>query len=366
VPQRKGNGRIVGVAQSPGPVKELVVRVELDDPERGWTTPGAYEVRPGLYRIPLPLPSDALKAVNVYAIRDGDGLVLVDSGWSIGEARTALERALGVLDHDLSDVHRFLITHVHRDHYTLAVWVRREFGSRISIGIGERASLDEAAVSARPGWTAMVTKLRRCGASSLTEQLATLREEHDPADWEGPDDWLDPPSDVGLRDRTLQAIPTPGHTQGHVVFVDQSWNAMFAGDHVLPHITPSIGLESGVAHSPLRDYLDSLRLVRGMPDRILLPAHGPVSPSVHARVDQLLEHHAERLDTMAGAVAKGSGTAFEVAANMTWTRRRRKLDELDLFNRCLAIFETEAHLVVLAHQGKLRCTEVDGTRHYQL
>jgi len=363
---QQGKRQIVGLASPSGPVKELVVRVELDDPDRDWTTPGAYEVRPGLYRIPLPLPSDALKAVNVYAIRDGDGLVLIDSGWAIGEARTALEKALGVLDHRLADVHRFLITHVHRDHYTLAVWVRRDFGSQISLGVGERESLDEAAVSARPGWAAMVTKLRRCGASPLTAQLAKLREEHDPADWEGPDDWLDPPSEVGLRDRTLQAISTPGHTQGHVVFVDQSWNAMFAGDHVLPHITPSIGLESGVAHSPLRDYLDSLRLVRGMPDRILLPAHGPVSPSVHARVDQLLMHHAERLDAVAAAVAKGSCTAYEVAASMRWTRRERKLSELDLFNRCLAIFETEAHLAVLAHQGKLRCTELDSTRHYQL
>src|SRR5580700_6317227 len=39
-----------------------------------WITPGAYEVAPGVHRIPLPLPSDALRAVNVYAIEDEDGL----------------------------------------------------------------------------------------------------------------------------------------------------------------------------------------------------------------------------------------------------------------------------------------------------
>ena len=27
-----------------------------------WTTPGAFEVAPGVHRIPLPLPSDALRA----------------------------------------------------------------------------------------------------------------------------------------------------------------------------------------------------------------------------------------------------------------------------------------------------------------
>jgi glyoxylase-like metal-dependent hydrolase (beta-lactamase superfamily II) len=55
---------------------------------------------------------------------------------------------------------------------------------------------------------------------------------------------------------------------------------MFAGDHVLPHITPSIGFEQQPAELPLGAYLDSLKLVRGLPDRRLLPAHGPVTPSV--------------------------------------------------------------------------------------
>ena len=37
----------------------------------------------GVHRIPLPLPNDGLRAVNVYAIADGDGLTLVDSGWAL-------------------------------------------------------------------------------------------------------------------------------------------------------------------------------------------------------------------------------------------------------------------------------------------
>lgn len=341
------------------------MRIELDDPERDWTIAGAYEVQPGLYRIPLPLPFDGLKAVNVYALRDGDGLVLIDSGWSIDEARMTLDKALGALGHGLGDVHRFLITHVHRDHYTLSVRLRREFGNRISMGIGEQDSLRRTATPERPGWTAMATKLLRCGAAPLAKELAAQPSSHDPADWEDPDDWLEPPTDVALRDRTVQAIHTPGHTQGHLVFVDQDRNSMFCGDHVLPHITPSIGLESTVARSPLHDYMESLRLVRGLPDRVMLPAHGPVSPSVHARVDQLLDHHAERLDAMGAAVAEGGHTAYEVAGLVTWTRRQRKLTDLDLFNKCLAISETGAHLDVLAEQGKLTRTEEEGVRYYR-
>jgi glyoxylase-like metal-dependent hydrolase (beta-lactamase superfamily II) len=341
------------------------VRIEPDDPDRDWTVAGTYEVCPDLYRIPLPLPSDGLKAVNVYAMRDGDGLVMIDSGWSIDEARATLDKALGTLDSSIGDVHRFLITHVHRDHYTLAVRLRREFGNRISMGIDEQPSLRLTADPQRPPWASLLIQLNRCGADPLAAQLVEQRSKHDASDWEEPDEWLTPPADVALRDRTLRAIPTPGHTQGHVVFVDAERDVMFAGDHVLPHITPSIGFESKLAHSPLGDYLQSLRLVRGLPDRTMLPAHGPVSPSVHARVDQLLAHHAERLDAMAAVVVAGADTAYQVADRLTWTRRGRRLAELDMFNQCLAVCETGAHLDLLAEQGRVRCTDVDGVRHYQ-
>ena len=55
-----------------------------------WEQPGAHEEAPGVYRIPLPLPGDHLKAVNVYAIADGDRLVLVDGGWALAESMELL------------------------------------------------------------------------------------------------------------------------------------------------------------------------------------------------------------------------------------------------------------------------------------
>jgi glyoxylase-like metal-dependent hydrolase (beta-lactamase superfamily II) len=340
------------------------VRIESDDPSGDWTAEGVYEVSPGLFRIPLPLPMDGLKAVNVYALRDGDGLVMIDSGWAVDEARVVLEKALAALGHGIGDVHRFLITHMHRDHYTLAVQLRREFGNRISLGAAEQPSVRMSADPDRAPWTSLLAQLRYGGAENLLKDLIPNSDRHDISVWEDPDDWLTAPVDVVLRERTLQAVATPGHTRGHLVYLDTERDAMFAGDHVLPHITPSVGFEANLAHSPLGDYLQSLRLVRGMPDRQMLPAHGPVSPSVHARVDQLLAHHAERLDEMAAAVAAGASTGFETAGRITWTRRGRQLAELDPFNQCMAVAETSAHLDLLAEQGRLTRTEVDGVRHY--
>ncbi|MGZ4543551.1 MAG: MBL fold metallo-hydrolase, partial [Mycobacteriaceae bacterium] len=71
-----------------------------------WTTPGVYPVAPGVHRIPLPLPNDGLRAVNVYVISDGDSLVLVDSGWAIVESLDALERGLATLGAGLADITR--------------------------------------------------------------------------------------------------------------------------------------------------------------------------------------------------------------------------------------------------------------------
>jgi glyoxylase-like metal-dependent hydrolase (beta-lactamase superfamily II) len=182
--------------------------------------------------------------------------------------------------------------------------------------------------------------------------------------WADPDDWLEAPADLELASTTWRVHPTPGHTRGHVVFVDAERDVMFAGDHVLPRITPSISFEQNPAEFPLRDYLDSLKLVRGLPDRRLLPAHGPVSPSVHARVDELVEHHDTRLRQIDETIDAGADTAASAARRMLWTRRGRRFDELDLFSRSLAVTETMAHLDVLVLAGRLRVTDVDGVHHY--
>ncbi len=194
--------------------------------------------------------------------------------------------------------------------------------------------------------------------------LEKWRGDHDRTYWEYPDRWLTDGIDLPLQTRTLRAIHTPGHTAGHMVFHDADANLLFAGDHVLPHITPSIGVEMVRPETPLRDFLASLQLVRALPDARLLPAHGPVTASTHARVDELLAHHDERLAQTAAAVDGGAHTIHEVARVLPWTRRHHKLEDLDLFNTILAINETAAHLDVLVERGWLARTAVDGVGQY--
>jgi glyoxylase-like metal-dependent hydrolase (beta-lactamase superfamily II) len=331
-----------------------------------WTEPGAHEVAPGVHRVPLPLPNDGLRAVNVYVLQTDDGLVLVDGGWAIPESRDLLARSLDELGATLADVRRFLVTHVHRDHYTQAVTVRREFGSSVALGSGERPTLELLDDRDRSPFTDQLAALRAHGAGPVAEALEARRGEPttDRSEWEMPDVWIEDGPLPLPGGRTLEAVATPGHTAGHVVFHDVAGGLLFAGDHVLPTITPSIGFEPVLSPDPLGAFLRSLALVRARPDAMLLPAHGAVTPSVHARVDELVAHHAQRLDETAAAVASGATTGHEVAGILRWTRRHHALADLDTFNQLLAVLETGAHLELLALQGRLSVTVEEGVRHY--
>ena len=305
--------------------------------------------------------------MNVYAVVDEGGWTLIDSGWALAEARERLGAALARLDAGFTDVHRFLVTHIHRDHYTQAIALRREFGMRVAVGRGEQRSLK---VINEPGPSGLLRGdvLHRAGAGDLLGKRTGPPPDHDPSVWEYPDDWIEDGAEIVLGDpqapRRLRAVATPGHTEGHVVFADEAGDLLFAGDHVLPTITPSIGLQPAAAHSPLTDFLTSLELVRNRPDALLLPAHGAVGMRVHQRVDELLAHHAKRLDATLAAVAQGASTAYQVAGLLPWTRRDHRLADLDRFNAMLAITETLAHLDVLVERGLLTVTPVDGVAQF--
>ena len=332
-----------------------------------WTAPGAHLVAPGVHRVPLPLPMDALRAVNVYVLEAADGLTLVDAGWDILEARSLLATALGAIGAGVEDVRTVLVTHAHRDHYTHAVAVRRAVGCSIGLGAGERPTIELVQAGGSGAFDAQVERLRRAGAGALAAAVAELSATAgplEPAQWAPPDQWLRAGPVALPGGRTLDAVETPGHTAGHLVFHDLDAQLLFAGDHVLPAITPSIGFEPRVDGDPLGDFLTSLRIVRERPDAVLLPAHGPVTSSAHARIDELLDHHGRRLDAAAAATADGASTAYEVAQRLTWTRRERSLDELDVFNSMLAVLETESHLALLAAQGRLRLVIEDGVVHF--
>jgi glyoxylase-like metal-dependent hydrolase (beta-lactamase superfamily II) len=335
-----------------------------------WTEPGVEDLGGGVYRIPLPLPIEGLKAVNVYAITDPGGVDLIDAGIALVPAREQLAAGLGQLGYELGDVRNFFVTHIHIDHYSLAVELRRTFRSMISLGEQERANLmaTRDMINGNGNRFFGVDGLRRLGALELiTELSADKRQPPALVEWEDPDRWLADGTDLDLRTRTLRAVHTPGHTRGHLIFHDAASAIMFAGDHVLPHITPSIGFEPAGNRMALSDYLGSLARTLALPDARLLPAHGPVAGSTHERVRELLAHHDARLAETLSAVRAGHATPYEVAKAIKWTRRHREFAELDLFAQVQAVNETAAHLEVLAIRGQVtHSVSAEATDLYQV
>jgi glyoxylase-like metal-dependent hydrolase (beta-lactamase superfamily II) len=319
-----------------------------------WAEPGAHEVADGVFRIPLSMPGDGLHAVNVYAMDTTDGLALVDAGWRTPTSLPELESALAVIGQDASAVRDVFVTHIHRDHYTLAVELRRRFGTRIGLGRDEAPGLHELLEIESNVPETSLRQLRRSGDPVLAETIEALTaaEEFDAESWEKPDSWLEP-GEYAVGGRVLEAVATPGHTRGHLVFHDLAGGMLFAGDHLLPTISPSIGFELGEWDHPLASYLSSLELMLARPDAILLPAHGGPGPSAHARATELLEHHEVRLAESVQALDRlGPTTASEVAQVLGWTRRGRAYADLDDFNRMIATCETIAHLDVLVLRGQ--------------
>ena len=335
-----------------------------------WSEPGVEDLGGGVYRIPLPLPMDGLKAVNVYAITDGQGVDLIDAGMALVQAREQLTKGLRQIGYELGDIRNFFVTHIHIDHYSLAVELRQTLHNVITLGEGERANIAALHDMARGrGNRIFGGDLHRLGAAELGKALAADQDRRGVprfTAWEEPDRWLADGTELDLRSRTLRAVHTPGHTRGHVVFHDAAAKIMFAGDHVLPHITPSIGFEAAPHRLALSDYLSSLRRTLALPDARLLPAHGPVTGSTHDRVNELLAHHDLRLAEIHQAVLAGCVTAYEVAKSIRWTHSLRRFSELDPQSQFLAVNETGAHLEVLTLRGELaRKTSEDGVDLYE-
>ena len=288
--------------------------------------------------------------------RDGGRLALIDGGWRTPAGFDELTSALAGVGHDISSIHDVYVTHVHRDHYTLAVELRRRFGARVQLGRDEAPGLHELLEMASNVPTTSLQQLRRSGDAALAAaiEVMTAGEEFDVEAWEQPDVWLEPGA-YAVGGRAVEAVATPGHTKRHLVYHDLDAGLLFAGDHLLPTITPSIGFELGGWESPLASYLSSLELILQRPDARLLPAHGAPAVSAHARTSELLEHHDVRLEeTLRALDEREPSTASDVARVLRWTRRRRSYDELDDLNKMIPTCETIAHLDVLVERGEAR------------
>jgi glyoxylase-like metal-dependent hydrolase (beta-lactamase superfamily II) len=148
------------------------------------------------------------------------------------------------------------------------------------------------------------------------------------------------------NDRHLEVIFTPGHEASHICLRDSRTGHLFAGDHILPRITPLVAYDE-MFPDVLGEFLDSLRKIEKLGARVTYPAHGATVEHGSARAEQILLHHQRRLASMREVIRPLGTTAWEVMEKVF----RPNLSPLD---QRMALRETIAHLEHLVIEGRLR------------
>jgi glyoxylase-like metal-dependent hydrolase (beta-lactamase superfamily II) len=268
----------------------------------------ALEVADGVLWIRLPLPM-ALDHVNVYALDDGDGWTIVDTGFhsrkSVAIWRSVLEGPLGG-----RPINRVVVTHHHPDHIGNAGWFKSEMGCEL--------------VTTRTAW--------------LFARMLTLDEQDRPtpetiAFWRG--SGMDPALlETRMNQRPFNfadvVAPLPlgfarvkegdrivmggrawrvrignGHAPEHATFWSEDCSLLLGGDQLLATISPNIGVYATEPDAdPVADWLESCTSLQpfAREDHLVLPGHKLPYTGLPTRMRQLIENHHSALERLSNFI----------------------------------------------------------------
>ena len=256
----------------------------------------AVEVAEGVWWFRLPLPM-ALDHVNCYALDDGDGWTLVDTGFDSRRSRAIWGALLaGPLAH--RPLRRVLVTHYHPDHIGLAGWFQAQGAelvtTRTSWLYARMLVLDEQAV---PSAEAQLFELRAGVPAVIRAERAGKR----------PFNFCDvvAPLPLGFTrvvegeqfasaGRRWRVRLGHGHAPDHITLWSEEDPLVIGGDQLLPAISANIGVyPSEPEADPLGDWLDSTRgfAAHARADQLILPGHKLPFTGLPHRLVQMAENH---------------------------------------------------------------------------
>lgn len=310
----------------------------------------ATEVAPGILWLRLPLPM-ALDHVNVFALDDGDGWTIVDTGFSSNRAKAIWETLLqGPLAG--KPVTRVIVTHYHPDHVGLAGW----FQSRGAELVTTRTSwlyarmlvLDEHALPLPEA----VAFQRRAGVppDRLASYAATR-----------PFNFADvvaplPPGFTRIREgdiltaggRRWRVRCGDGHAPEHATLWSLDDDLILGGDQLLPGISANIGVYPTEPEAdPLTDWLDSCARFQPLAreDHLVLPGHKLPFTGLPLRLTQMIENHEGALARLHDHLA-----VPQVAAECFLPLFKRQITGPEYG---MALVESVAHLNCLHRRGQV-------------
>lgn len=332
-----------------------------EPPEEG----AAIEVADGVLWMRLPLPMK-LDHVNVYALDDGDGWTVIDTGFNSGKTRN-IWTALMAGPLAGKPVTRVVVTHHHPDHMGLAGWFQRDHGAEL--------------VTTRTAWLFARMLTLDVQGEWPAETLAYYRSAgmdrdfYDKRAAQRPFNFADvvAPMPLGftrvkqgdvlrMGGRDWDVHMGSGHAPEHATFWSQDDHLVISGDQILSTISPNIGVYATEPQAdPLAEWLESCgRLsLLAREDQLALGGHKLPFTGLPHRMGQLIENHHSALRRLLDHLDRPK-TAAECFAPLF----KRRIGEGEYG---LALVESVAHVNHLYHQGLVtreRCAE-DGAWLFQ-
>ena len=316
----------------------------------------SIEVAPGVRWIRMGLPF-ALDHINLWLLRDR-----IDDreGWTVVDCCIAHDAAKAqwetIFANELQGlpVLRVIVTHMHPDHIGLADWLCERWncrlwvsatdfsmarlGSQSTTGFGGEAAADFFAANGLSDPESLA-KIR--GRASYYPSLVPSV----PSEYRRLYDGLQVP----IGGHRWRCISGYGHAPEHMALYCQALGVLISGDMVLPRISTNVSVyDQEPEADSLTLFLDSLEKYLPLPaDTLVLPSHGKPFAGLHERIQQLKDHHRDRLAEVRQACAEQACSGADVLP-VLFPRA------LDLHQTTFAMGEAVAHLHWLWMAGELR------------
>ena len=320
---------------------------------------------PEIYNIYVPLPNNPLKNLNCYVVLGNNEALVIDTGFNMPECYEALTEGLKELNIDIEKTYLFL-THCHSDHTGLASIVFKD-NSKIFMGKDDFQLLTGFLLEPN-NWGALESRFISEGfPKSYLEEL----ESTNPAKVYASEKCIEPiivnDSDIiNLCGFEFEVISTNGHTPGHMCLYLKEKEIMFLGDHILFDITPNITFWDGVENS-LKDYLISLEKISKYSVKLALPSHRKNEMDLQVRIEQIKNHHKDRLKEVIDIITNQSGlNAYEISSKMTWSMRGKPWIKFPIHQQWFAVGEGIAHLDYLYYENKIKKIKENDIYKYYL
>jgi glyoxylase-like metal-dependent hydrolase (beta-lactamase superfamily II) len=322
------------------------------------------EVAPGVLWLRMPLPFTGLNHINVWALADGAGWTLADTGMQTADTAAYWQQAFaGPLAR--RPVTRVICTHMHPDHIGMAGWLTRQNACRLwttrleyltcrvlVADTGREAPPDGLRFYRAAGWDEGALASYQARFGGFGKAVHAL-----------PDSYrrIVDGEELAIDGRRWRAVIGRGHSPEHLCLYSAELGVLISGDQVLPRITSNVSVfPTEPEANPLQEWLESLASIgQSVPDDVLvLPSHNEPFRGLHARLAALISGHEQRLARMHDELA-----APKRAIDMFGVLFRRHVGADMLI---MATGESVAHLnCLIARQLAVRELDASGVAWYR-